>query len=120
MSLVPAVQVGTKTVQAAIDAVDDFGADSNTLSIRLSVVRLLLLQQEDMTATGEEEHLLAAYRDWLNVASRYFGSPPRSATDREYARSSAILLAELRLAGSAVSADRGDGNGRVPDQAAII
>jgi hypothetical protein len=111
MSFLPLVQAGTTTAQAAIDAVEQFGADPDTLGLRLSVMRLLFLQQEDMTATGDDEELLAAYRDWLNVATRSYGPEPGAATDREYSRSAAILLAELRLAGSAVSADAGSGNG---------
>lgn len=106
MSLLPLVQVGTTTGQAVIDAVGQFGADQDTLTLRMSVIRLLLLQQEEMTATGDEKILLDAYRDWLNVVARYLEPEPQ-ATEREYARAAAILLAELRLAGSAVSSGSG-------------
>lgn len=107
MSLLPMVQVGTATVQAAIDAIEKFGADIDTFAIRLTVVRLLHLQQEEMTAAGDDEKLLEAYRAWLNVAIRYFGSESETTTNREYARAAAILFAELRLAASAVPADAG-------------
>ena len=102
MSVIGLVQAGAVTMQAAIDAVERFGADPDTLGIRLAVAQLLLLQQEDATASGDEEYLLAAYRDWLGVANRFF-RPGSEVTDREYSRSAAILLAELRLAGIAAS-----------------
>jgi hypothetical protein len=120
MSLLPLVQVGTATGQAVIDAVEQFGADQDTLPLRLSVLRLLLLQQEELSATGDEKILLDAYRDWLNVAARYLGPEPGAATDREYARAAAILLAELRLAGSAVSADSANGNAIASNMTSVI
>jgi hypothetical protein len=119
MSLLPLVQVGTTTGQAVIDAVEQFGADQDTLPLRLSVIRLLLLQQEELSATGDEKILLDAYRDWLNVAARYLGPQP-GATSREYARAAAILLAELRLAGSAVSADSANGNGSTSNMTSVV
>lgn len=102
MSVIRLVQAGAATMQAAIDAVERFGADPDTLGIRLAAAQLLLLQQEDETASGDEEYLLAAYRDWLSAANRRF-RPGSEATDREYSRPAAILLAELRLAGVAAS-----------------
>lgn len=111
MSIIRLVQVGATTLQAVIEAVQRFGADPDTLGTRLSVAQLLYLQLDGITADAEEEPLLAAYRDWLSVASRYFG-PTAQATEREYSRSAAILLAELRLAGVAASASaRADADG---------
>jgi hypothetical protein len=106
MSVTRLVQAGTSTMQAAIDAVERFGADPGTLGLRLSVAQLLYLQLEGITAPAAEEPLLMAYREWLSVANRTFRADP-DATAREYSRSAAILLAELQLAGSA------DGNGAV-------
>jgi hypothetical protein len=97
MSILRAVQVGATTAQAAIDAVEQFGADANTLLLRLGVVKLLNIQQEDLNAEGEEEPLLAAYRDWIDVALRYYAPDP-DADLREYVRAAAVLSAELRIA----------------------
>jgi hypothetical protein len=119
MSLLSLVQVGVTTGQAAINAVDQYGADEDTLVLRLSVIRLLLVQQEDVTADGDEKFLLDAYRDWLNVAARYL-EPGSDATEREYSRAAAILLAELRLAGAAASADPGRGTEATASTAGLL
>jgi hypothetical protein len=97
MSILPAVQVGATTAQAAIDAVEQFGADANTLLLRLGVVKLLDIQQEGLNAEAEEEPLLEAYRNWIDVALRYYAPDP-DADLREYVQASAMLSAELRIA----------------------
>jgi oligoendopeptidase F len=97
MSILRAVQVGATTAQAAIDAVEQFGADANTLLLRLGVVKLLNIQQEDLNAETEEEPLLNAYRNWIDVALRYYAPDP-DADLREYVQASAMLSAELRIA----------------------
>jgi hypothetical protein len=97
MTVLRAVQVGTATAQAAIDAVEQYGADADTLVLRLGVVQLLKLQQEDMAGEDEDAYLIEAYRNWIGVALRYYGPEP-DATLREYARASATLSAELQIA----------------------
>ena len=97
MSVLPLVQVGASTMQAVIDGIENFGADDDTLVTRLSVAQVLHLQANDATADAEDEPLLIAYRDWLDVAIRYY-TPDSAATEREYARSSAIMMAEVQLA----------------------
>ena len=97
MSVLPMVQVGVTAAQAAVDAVEQFGADADTLLLRVGVVQLLKFQVEDMNAEGEDAPLLDAYRNWIDVALRYYGPDP-DADLREYIRTSAILTAELRIA----------------------
>lgn len=104
MSAVRAVQVGAETAQAAIDAVDRFGLDGDTALTRFTVVQLLQFQANDLTAEGDDSHLLDAYRSWLAVAVRYY-SPQPEADDRAYARAAAILSAELRLVAQRPSSD---------------
>jgi hypothetical protein len=106
MSIIRLVQVGTTTLQAVIDAVERFGADPDTLGTRLSVAQLLHFQLDGITADADEEPLLEAYREWLSVAARYYGPPALAAqaTQREYARAAAILLAEVRMAETALIA----------------
>lgn len=119
MSIIRLVQVGATTLQAVIDAVQRFGTDPDTLGTRLSVAQLLHFQLDGMTADADEEPLLEAYRDWLSVASRYFG-PVSMATEREYSRAAAILLAELRLAGQpAAVATSADGGSLAADDFAL-
>lgn len=97
MSILRAVQVGAATAQAAIDAVEQFGADAHTLLLRLGVVGLLQIQLEDMTAEGDEAPLLDAYRNWIGVAVRYYGPNPE-ADLREYMQAAASLSVELNIA----------------------
>lgn len=97
MSVVRAVQVGAETAQAAIDAVERFGLDGDSALIRFGVVQILQLQADDLTAEGDDAHLLDAYQRWIAVALRYYAPDP-DADDREYAHAAAILSAELRLA----------------------
>ncbi len=105
MSVVRAVQVGAETAQAAIDAVERFGLDGETALLRFGVVQLLQLQADDMTAEGDDAHLLDAYQRWIAVALRYYAPQPE-ADDREYAHTAAILSAELRLASQRSSASQ--------------
>jgi len=97
MTTLRAVQVGAETAQAAIDAVERFGLDGETALIRFGVVQLLQLQADDLTAEGEDDHLLDAYQRWIAVALRYYAPEP-AADNREYAHAAAILAAELTLA----------------------
>jgi hypothetical protein len=97
VSALRAVQVGAETAQAAIDAVERFGLDGDSALIRFGVVQILQLQADDLTAAGEDAHLLDAYQRWIAVALRYYAPDP-DADDREYAHAAAILSAELRLA----------------------
>jgi hypothetical protein len=97
MSVLGVVRVGTAAAQAAIDAVEQFGADGETLVLRLGVVQLLHVQEENMTAEGEDVQLLDAYRKWIDVALRYYGPEP-DADLPEYVRTSAMLSAELQIA----------------------
>lgn len=106
VSVVRVVQVGAETAQAAINAVERFGLDSDTALMRFGMVQLLQLQANDLKAEGEDAHLLDAYQRWIAVALRYYAPEP-GADDREYAHSAAILSAELGLASrrSAASED---------------
>jgi hypothetical protein len=97
MSVLRTVQVGTTTAQAAIDAVEQFGADANTLLLRLGVVKLLSIQQEDLKAEGGEAPLLDAYQKWIDVALRYYAPDP-DADLREYMQTAALLSVELQIA----------------------
>jgi hypothetical protein len=97
MSVERAVQVGAETAQAAIDAAERFGLDGDTALLRFGVMQLLQLQANDLTADGEDGHLLDAYRRWITVALRYYAPQP-DADSREYAHAAAILSAELGLA----------------------
>jgi hypothetical protein len=96
MSVVRAVQVGAETAQAAIDAVERFGLDGETALLRFGVVQLIQLQADDLTAEGDDAHLLDAYQRWIAVALRYYAPAP-GADSREYAHAAAILSAELQL-----------------------
>lgn len=97
MNVLPLVQVGASTLQAVIDGMEKFGVDEDTLTTRLSVAQLLHLQANEATAETEDEPLLTAYRDWLNAAIAQY-TPQAQASDREYVRSAAIMMAEVRLA----------------------
>jgi hypothetical protein len=112
MSVLPLVRTGASALQATIDAVERFGADADTLAVRLGVAQLLRFQAKDATASVDDQPLLDAYRDWLTVAEEYY-RPDTTATDRQYARASAILIAEVTLA-----EDRGDTRSTPADAAA--
>ena len=104
MSVLPLVRVGTSALQSAIDAVERFGADADTLAVRLGVAQLLRFQAKDVTAAAEDQPLLEAYRDWLAVAEEYY-RPDTTATERQYARASALLIAEVALAEDSIGTD---------------
>jgi hypothetical protein len=91
------VRVDASTLQAVTDGIENFGTDEDTLATRLSVARLLYSQANEATAAPEDEPLLTAYRDWLSATIRYY-TPQSDATERDYVRSAAIMMVEVRLA----------------------
>ncbi|RUP04389.1 MAG: hypothetical protein EKK34_14710 [Mycobacterium sp.] len=98
VGLLRLVQVNTTTAEAAIAAVEEYGADPETLLIRLGVMQLLKLQLESLRAIDEDEAaLLASYRRWVEVGLDYMGPAPET-TGRDYALASSLLNVEMHFA----------------------
>ncbi len=98
VDLLRVVQVNTTTAEAAIAAVEEYGADPETLLIRLGVMQLLKLQLDSLRAIDEDDaQLLAAYRHWVEVGLDYMGPAPE-ATGRDYALASSVLNVEMHFA----------------------
>jgi hypothetical protein len=109
MSVLRVAQVGTATAQAAIEAVEEFGVDTDTLTIRLGVMQLLQIQQEGMEPEEGEMPLLEAYANWIETALRYY-APDSDTSVREYARAAALLSAELLVADEPVTIQENSGS----------
>ncbi|WP_162625401.1 hypothetical protein [Mycolicibacterium llatzerense] len=106
------IQVGTTAAEAAIAAVEDYGADAGTLLVRLGVLQILHVQMEDLRPRDDEEvRLLGAYRNWVDVALDYMGPAPTT-TAHDYLTASGALSVEVLLA-SGADVPRG-GRGSVP------
>ena len=98
MSTLNLVRVGVTTARAAIDAAAAIEPDLGAAQVRLGVLAFLHSHSGSVAAEPGREHLVTAYREWLDTATALF-SEGGEGLAREYMRRGAVLGAEIELAG---------------------
>lgn len=91
------IEVGTAAAQGAGMASDAAVGDVDAAVLRVAILDFLRQYASGIDVEGTDVDLLAAYRDWLEVAVRLWGTGDEALVS-EYVRRGAILTAEMELA----------------------
>lgn len=94
MSISRMIEVGAATAQVAIQTAADSGGDADAALLRVGVLEFLRAYAARFTPNGGEESVLAAYKDWLDVAVRLYSQGDESLVD-EFIERAETLAGEL-------------------------
>jgi hypothetical protein len=98
------VDTGTSTAQAVIDAAARAPGDPDAALLRVGVLHLLHTHANDLTAEGgDDDALLKAYQDWLEVALALYTTGNEDLVETYMSRAT-VLQADMDKAAGRVSA----------------